>query len=274
MTVSQHDRSRPLSRPDRHIVTNRLLSGPALSEDESRREEAIHDAVVLNMPVAQGVASRYRNRGVPLEDLEQVAYAALLRAARNFDPTQADDFLSYAVPSMRGELRKYFRDLAWAVRPPRRVQEIQTRVLDTERELEGRLARHPTAQDIADVLGEKVSDVEEALLCQGCFTPASLETPVGADGVTLLQDRLTSEADAGAFHRTELRVVLAPVLGRLQDRDRRILQLRFVEDLTQQEIADELGITQMQVSRLLSRIMRDLRWALEDDSAGEPQTAS
>ncbi len=86
------------------------------------------------------------------------------------------------MPSLRGELRRYFRDLAWAVQPPRRVQEIQTRVLDTERELERRLARQPTAQDIADVLGEKVSDVEEALLCQGCFTPASLETPVGPTG--------------------------------------------------------------------------------------------
>lgn len=271
MTVLHHDR--PLSRVDRHIVTNQLLSGPARSDDGSQRDEAIHDAVVLNMPVAQGVASRYRNRGVPIEDLEQVAYAALLRAARNFDPRQADDFLSYAVPSMRGELRKYFRDLAWAVRPPRRVQEIQTRVLDTERELEGRLGRHPTAQDIAEELQEKVGDVEEALLCQGCFTPASLETPIGFDGVSFLQDRLTSDADGRELHRTEIRVLLAPALSRLQARDRRILQLRFVEDLTQQEIADELGITQMQVSRLLSRIMRDLRWALEGDADAEPQTA-
>jgi RNA polymerase sigma-B factor len=271
MTAIQHDPSRPLSRADRHAVTNQLLAGAAVSPDDTRREEAIHDAVVLNMPVAQSVASRYRDRGVPIEDLEQVAYAALLRAARNFDPEQADDFLSYAVPSMRGELKKYFRDLAWSVRPPRRVQEIQTKVLDTERELEGRLGRHPTAQDIADVLEEDVSDVEEALLCQGCFNPASLDTAVGPRGVTSLKDWLTDDADERAFRRSELRVVLAPVLSRLQSRDRRILQLRFVHDLTQQEIADHLGITQMQVSRLLSRIMRDLRWALEG-SAPKPRT--
>jgi len=269
MTAIAHDRSRPLSRADRQAVTNQLLADAAACVDEADREEAIHDAVVLNMPVAQSVASRYRERGVPIEDLEQVAYTALLRAARNFDPHRADDFLSYAVPSMRGELKKYFRDLAWSVRPPRRVQEIQTRVLDTERELEGRLGRHPTPADIAEVLEEDVSDVQEALLCQGCFSPASLETPVGPRGVTSLKDWLTDETDR-SMHRSELRVLLAPLLSRLRPRDRRILQLRFVQDLTQQEIADHLGITQMQVSRLLSRIMRDLRWALEG-ATEEPQ---
>lgn len=271
MTVIKHAHAQPLSRADRHEVTNRLLSEAAVSTDGPGREEAIHDAVVLNMPVAQSVASRYRDRGVPTEDLEQVAYAALLRAARNFDPRQADDFLSYAVPSMRGELKRYFRDLAWTVRPPRRVQEIQTKVLNLERELEGRFGRPPTAQEIADEMGEPVDDVEEALLCQGCFTPTSLDAPVGASGLSTIQDYLADDTDERARRRTEVRVLLAPVLSRLRPRDRLILQLRFVQDRTQQEIADELGITQMQVSRLLSRIMRDIRWALEGEEP-EPQT--
>jgi RNA polymerase sigma-B factor len=262
--------SRPLSRADRHAVTNQLLAEAAVSRDGPEREEAIHDAVVLNMPVAQGVASRYRDRGVPTEDLEQVAYTALLRAARKFDPQQAEDFLSYAVPSMRGELKKYFRDLAWTVRPPRRVQEIQTKVLDTERDLEGLYGRRPTAQEIADVLGEGVEDVQEALLCQGCFTPTSLDAAVGPTGETMLKDWLTDDADERARGRSEMRVLLAPVLSRLRPRDRHILQLRFLEDRTQQEIADELGITQMQVSRLLSRIMREVRCALDEES--EPRT--
>jgi RNA polymerase sigma-B factor len=262
--------SRPLSRADRHAVTNQLLAEAAVSRDGPEREEAIHDAVVLNMPVAQGVASRYRDRGVPTEDLEQVAYAALLRAARKFDPQQAEDFLSYAVPSMRGELKKYFRDLAWTVRPPRRVQEIQTKVLNTERDLEGEYGRRPTAQEIADLLGEDVEDVQEALLCQGCFTPTSLDASVGPTGATTLKDWLIDDADERTQRRTEARVLLAPVLSRLRPRDRRILQLRFLQDRTQQEIADELGITQMQVSRLLSRIMRDVRCALEEEP--EPQT--
>jgi len=264
MTAIEYDLSRPLSRADRHAVTNELLAEAAVSSDDSRREEAIHDAVVLNMPVAQGVASRYRDRGVPTEDLEQVAYAALLRAARKFDPRQADDFLSYAVPSMRGELKKYFRDLAWTVRPPRRVQEIQTKVLNTERELEGEYGRRPTAAEIAELLQEDVEDVEEALLCQGCFTPTSLDATMGPAGMSSLQDRLTDHADELARTRTEVRVLLAPVLSRLRPRDQHILQLRFLQDRTQQEIADALGITQMQVSRLLSRIMRDLRCVLED----------
>jgi RNA polymerase sigma-B factor len=265
MTAIEYDLSRPLSRADRHAVTNELLAEAAGSSDDSRREEAIHDAVVLNMPVAQGVASRYRDRGVPTEDLEQVAYAALLRAARKFDPQQADDFLSYAVPSMRGELKRYFRDLAWTVRPPRRVQEIQTKVLNTEGELESLLGRRPSAAEIADLLQENVEDVEEALLCQGCFTPTSLDATGGPEATGSLQDRLIDPADELSRSRTEVRVLLAPVVNRLRPRDRNILQMRFVQDRTQQEIADILGITQMQVSRLLSRIMRDLRCALEED---------
>jgi RNA polymerase sigma-B factor len=264
MTSIEYDLSRPLSRADRHAVTNQLLAEAAVSSDSSHREEAIHDAVVLNMPVAQGVASRYRGRGVPTEDLEQVAYAALLRAARKFDPRQADDFLSYAVPSMRGELRKYFRDLAWTVKPPRRVQEIQIKVLNAERELQGRLGRRPTAAEIAHLLGKDVEEVEEALLCEGCFTPTSLDAVAGQTGTGTLHERLTDQADELARSRTEVRVLLAPALSRLRPRDQHILQLRFMQDRTQQEIADELGISQMQVSRLLSRIMRDIRCALEE----------
>src|SRR3954469_8876739 len=175
MTAIAHDRSRPLSRADRQAVTNQLLADAAACVDEADREEAIHDAVVLNMPVAQSVASRYRDRGVPIEDLEQVAYTALLRAARNFDPHRADDFLSYAVPCMRGELKKYFRDLAWVIRPPRRVQEIQTKVLEAERQLAHDLGRRPTADEIADLLDEDATDVQEALVASGCFHPTSLD---------------------------------------------------------------------------------------------------
>jgi RNA polymerase sigma-B factor len=267
MTAHEHDLSRPLSRADRHAVTNELLDSAATSNDSTQRQDAIHEAVVLNMSVARSLAWRYRDRGVPTEDLEQVAYVALLRAAQNYDPRQADDFLTYAVPSVRGELKKYFRDLAWVVRPPRRVQEIQTKVLSTQLDLEGCFGRPPTVREIADALCEDVADVREALLCQGCFTPTSLDMPTEPAGRTTLQDWLTDDADEEAHRRIEVRAVLEPVLRRLPPRDRRILLMRFVHDRTQQEIADELGITQMQVSRLLSRIMRDVRYALERTAA-------
>jgi RNA polymerase sigma-B factor len=251
-----------LSRASRHSRTNRLLADASRCSDPVAREEAIHEVVLLNMPVARSVASRYRDRGVPLEDLEQVAYTGLLRAARRFDPDQAEDFLTYAVPSMRGDLKKYFRDVAWVVRPPRRVQEIQTKVLTIERELEHARSRRPSVAEIADAADEDVEDVQEALVAQGCFRPTSLDDSFSSETTTPLVDWITDEQDERDRARVETRVLLRPMLERLRERDRRILQLRFVQGLTQQEIADDLGVTQMQVSRLLARIMRDLRRAL------------
>jgi RNA polymerase sigma-B factor len=259
----------PLTRASRHSRTNRLLAEARRCSDPVARDEAVREVVVLNMPVARSVASRYRDRGVPIEDLEQVAYTALLRAARRFDPDQADDFLTYAVPSMRGDLKKYFRDVAWVVRPPRRVQEIQTKVLSVERELEHAQGRRPSAAEIAEVVQEDVSVVQEALVAQGCFRPTSLDGTVSSETATPLGDWITDGEDERERAQVEIRVLLKPTLERLRERDRRILHLRFVQGLTQQEIADDLGVTQMQVSRLLARIMRDLRTSLGDCDTDE-----
>jgi RNA polymerase sigma-B factor len=252
------------ARTARHKATNQLLSTAAREPDPHIREGAVHQAVLLNMPVAQSVASRFRDRGVPIEDLEQVAYAALLRAARAFDPELADDFLSYAVPSMRGELQKYFRDHAWTVRPPRKVQEIQTKVLATQRRLQHETGASPTVDHIARELDEDPSDVAEALAAEGCFSPTSLDEPRGEGSANLL-DLIPAEDEDRDRDRVEARVILRPALRRLASRDQRILVMRFFEGRTQQEIADELGISQMQVSRLLARIMRDLRRHLGSD---------
>jgi RNA polymerase sigma-B factor len=247
-----------VSRAARHSRTNHLLVQASTSTDPAAREDAITEVVLLNMPVARSLASRYRDRGVPLEDLEQVAYAALLRAARRFDPARADDFLTYAVPSMRGDLKKYFRDVAWVVRPPRRVQEIQTKVLEAESELEHAQGRRPTSEEIAEAVDEDVDDVHEALVAQGCFHPASLDSAVSWETSTPLADWIVDDDDRERA-RAEIRVILRPTLAQLQARDRHILRLRFVHGLTQQEIADDLGVTQMQVSRLLERIFRSMR---------------
>lgn len=272
MTSSQTD-PYPPAPSAQHLTTNRLLAFAALQLDPRAREHVVERAVLLNMPVAQSMASRFRGRGVPIEDLEQVAYAALLRAARAFDPERADDFLTYAVPTMRGELQKYFRDYAWAVRPPRRVQEIQTKVLATQRRLQDDDSVGPdaTIEGIARELDEDPNDVKEALAARGCFTPTSLDALRGDDAVSLL-DLIPGEDDERDRHRAEARIILRPALRRLSSRDQRIVMLRFFEDRTQQEIADQLGVTQMQVSRLLTRIMRDLRRGL--DSAGDCVRAS
>lgn len=211
------------------------------------------------MGVARSVARRYRDRSIPLEDLEQVAYVALVRAARKFDIGQERDFLAYAVPTISGEVKRYFRDHGWTIRPPRRVQEIQSRVVEANERGHEKGAT-TTPEVIADELGLEVDDVVEALRAEGCFRPASLDAPLTADGAVSWANGLRDDDD-GDRMAMEARVVLAPLLRELGERDRTILRLRFVEDRTQQEIGAELGVTQMQVSRLLARIISQLREA-------------
>jgi RNA polymerase sigma-B factor len=234
---------------------------PEDGTDRPSASEALDRAIVINLPVASSLASRHKDRGIPLEDLEQVARLALVRAAQQFDPGRDRDFLSYAVPTIRGELRKHFRDCGWMIRPPRSVQEAQTRVVNARDGLAERNGHVPTEQEIADHLGEDVGVVRESLRAQGCFHPTSLDVPVGEDSGTALAEHLGVED--GAMGAAEARVMLGDAVRRLSRRDRLIVRMRFFEDRTQQEIADAIGVTQMQVSRLISRILRDLRRQLD-----------
>jgi len=267
MSASSHHLDKPvLSRSQRRERTARALASAQSTRSDSRREALLEDAVRLNMTVARDVANRYRNRGIDTDDLHQVAYAALTRAARDFDPARHKDFLSYAVPTIRGEVKKYFRDLGWTVRPPRRIQEIQAQITRAEGELLQLNGRSPRPSEIAGHLGADVDDVVEAMSAEGCFAPASLDRPQfrGEDSGTATVLDLMGDEDP-SWSVTEARLTLAPVLRTLKERDRRIIYLRFFEDRTQQEIADEIGVTQMQVSRLLERIMRDLHTRLTAD---------
>lgn len=251
------------SRPLRRTRTTDLLRVAELAQDPDHRRRALDDVVVLNMEVARSVAARYSRRGIPTEDLEQVAYAALVRAARDFDPDRATDFLAYAVPTMRGEVKRHFRDHGWVVRPPRRVQESYAEIASTRARLQQDVGRDPSHAEIAAALGVEASDVEETAAADGCFSPASLDRPIGDGSTTTLGDLLP--APENELEAAEARLVLWPVLRRLSRRDRMILRLRFWEGRTQQEIGEQLGVTQMQVSRLLSRILGELREALADE---------
>jgi RNA polymerase sigma-B factor len=254
---------RGLTRQQRRERTGRALATAAASQSSRRRRELFDYVVRLNMGVARSVASRYFGRGIEEDDLVQVAYTALTRATRDFDPSRLHDFLSYAVPTIRGELKRHFRDHGWTVRPPRRIQETQARITTAEGELVQDLGRSPQPSEIADHLGIVEHEVVEAMSADGCFAPASLDRPVaGLDGggLSTLGD-LIGEEDRSK-PAAEARVALAPVVRLLKKRDRRILYLRFFEDRSQQEIADDIGVSQMQVSRLLTRIMRDLRTEL------------
>jgi RNA polymerase sigma-B factor len=248
-------------RHDRARLTDEVLARLDDAQDATEREQLIDRLIELNMPVARSIAVRYRRRGIPEEDLQQVAYLALVRAAHHYDHASGHDFLSYAVPCIRGEVRRHFRDVGWTVRPPRRVQELQGRIAATESELASTLGHPPTPEELAAELDEDREDVEEALAANGCFTPTSLDQVVHQDAAGSLGDQLGGE-DAG-LDAAEARVILAPALNRLAERDRTIVRMRFFGQRTQQEIADEIGVTQMQVSRLLSRICRTLREDIE-----------
>jgi RNA polymerase sigma-B factor len=254
--------ARSVGRSERMALTQELLDRAASIRDQRERRRLLDEVVVLNMCVATSIAARYRSRGIAGEDLEQVAHLALVRASRGYDSSAGHDFLSYAVPTIRGEVKRHFRDHGWAVRPPRRIQELQARISTAESELSFQLGRSPRPSEIADHLEEPVEAVTEALATDGCFTPASLDRPVGPEGDTTLGE-LIGGADDGQ-RAAEARVVLAPVVRQLSTRDRRIIELRFFHGWTQQEIAQDIGVTQMQVSRLLSRILTELRSVLTE----------
>jgi RNA polymerase sigma-B factor len=244
-----------ISDEDRNRLTAELL-GRCAAADDAEQERLRGEVVVLNMEVARAIAMRYRGRGVGVDDLVQVAYVGLVKAVNGYDPEHEADFLSYAVPTLTGEVKRYFRDFGWAVRPPRRIQELQGQISRVSHDMAQRLGRSPRPSEVAEQLGIDVEAVIEALATDGAFTPASLDIPVG-EGSAVLGD-LIGEDDRD-LDRAEMRVALGPAVRRLGERDRLILELRFFEGWTQERIAQEIGVTQMQVSRLLARILAELR---------------
>ncbi len=248
-------------RDGRKRQTAELWERVSASQSEDERARLRQAIVVQNMSVAQAIAKRYAARGIPLEDLEQVACLGLVKAVRGFEPSQQKDFLSYAVPTVSGEVKRHFRDLGWAVRPPRRVQELQARVnaVSSSAIAEGRA---PQPAEIAVRLGVDVCHVVESMACSGAFAPSSLDAPLGeSEASQSIGDLIAGQRND--FHRVENWMVLQQALGTLSPRDRQILQRRFVDDRTQRQIGEEFGVSQMQVSRLLTRILSTLRAQVE-----------
>ena len=243
--------------------TARLLR-LAASSAEPRRSQLQDEVVRLNLAVAHGVAHRYSGRGEPLDDLEQVAALGLVKAVRNFDAAQGSDFLSYAVPTIRGEVKRHFRDHAWMVRPPRRIQEIQPRIVAAIDLLSSRQTTVPSPADVADLLGEDTDNVVEAMTSHGCFHAASLDALLTPDESPTTSLHGVIGRHDGGFGLTETRADLEPALQQLSPRDRHILVRRVEDGWTQQQIADELAISQMQISRVLAQIRSRLHDALHD----------
>jgi RNA polymerase sigma-B factor len=241
-------------------LTSALLA--RLDNPAEVRTDLEDEIIRLNLVVAAQEARRYDRRGIDPDDLRQVAYLALVKAVRRYDTALATDFLGYVVPCIRGELRRWFRDAGWMVRPPRSVQELQARITRVSEELAQELGRSPRPSDIAARLGVPSSQVEEAISAHAGFSVDSLDA-VADDSERPLADSLV-HLEAG-FDEAEARTAVAPAVRRLGTREQQIVELRYLHDATQGEIGAAIGVTQTQVSRLLSGITRQLR----DDVGGD-----
>ncbi len=248
-------------------ATAALLGRLGQETDPTERQRVVDEVVLLNLPIARSLAMRYRERGVPTEDLVQVASLGLVKAVHGFDAERGRDFLAYAAPTMTGEIKRYFRDTGWAVRPPRRLQELRARMTQVTQSLSQDSGRAPTVKELASALGVDQDEVVEAMVSGNGYATSSLDAPPDGESGSWAD---TVEDEDTALSATPDRLALEGMLARLPERERRILALRFFADKTQSEIGAEIGVTQMQVSRLLSRALRRLREELEDD--GGPGT--
>jgi len=211
------------------------------------------------LPLARRLARRYRHPSQPLDDLEQVASVGLVKAIERFDADRAADFSSYAAVTILGELKRYFRDLSWALHVPRSVKDRAFGINRAADKLYCKLGRSPTPQQVAEELGLGVEETLEAMLAAAAYSTVPLDAPLRSNGdaAITIADSLTYTDDS--FDLVEHRATLRRALRSTQERERHILYLRFSEGLPQREIADRIGISQMQVSRLLRRELDRLR---------------
>jgi RNA polymerase sigma-B factor len=225
----------------------------------TRRESAVRDGLVTShLGLAHQLARRFVNRGESLDDLVQVASLALVRAADRFDPERGVMFSTFASASIIGELKRHFRDRGWAVRAPRRLQELLLEIGSTVERLGQELGRSPTVAELATAVGTGEDEVLEALEAGQSYRTASIDARDG-EGQSMA-DALGSED--GGFSQVDNRTALAKAMKSLSTRDRAIVQLRFVDGLSQSEIATKMGVSQMQISRLLAASLRELRTSI------------
>jgi RNA polymerase sigma-B factor len=243
----------------RRRETAELVEHLRTCTDPDEQKTLRQQLIVLNVPVATSIAMRYRSRGESLEDLVQTAQLGLVKAVNGFDASRGLDFLAYAVPTISGEVKRHFRDQGWDIRPPRRIQELRADVERASSELTQTLGRSPRLSEIAEHLGAKEEEVVECVASADLYHVHSLDAPVG--GVEELPVSETIGSVDPMIDQIDDVLSVRPLVDRLTPRERRILALRFYSDWTQQQIADEVGVTQMQISRVLGNTLKRLREA-------------
>src|SRR4051794_25168402 len=259
--LSEPAETEPVSPSERAREDKRLLRRYHLDGEVAARDELVERF----LPLARQLARRYQRGNEPLDDLVQVASIGLVKAVDRFDPARGSAFSSYAVPTILGELKRYFRDAGWAVHVPRGMQERVMNVNQTMTRLARDLGRSPTPSEVADALGEDPEQVLEALEAAIAYDAVSLDAPPRATDDDGGGDTYADSVGAvdERYELVEYAAAIAPTVAALPERDRLVLRLRFDEDLTQLEIAERIGVSQMHVSRLIRRALNRLRTVAE-----------
>ncbi|SEC04538.1 RNA polymerase sigma-B factor [Streptomyces sp. 2231.1] len=231
-----------------------------LEEGTPEYSDARNTLIEMNMSLVRYAAGRFRSRGAEeMEDIVQVGMVGLIKAIDRFELTREVEFTSFAIPYIVGEIKRFFRDTTWAVHVPRRLQEARVQLARAGEELRSRLGRMPTDKELAELMSLSEDEVREARLASNGYNSTSLDAALSSseDGETALADFIGT--DDPALELVEDFHALAPMIAALDERDRRIIHMRFVDELTQAQIGEHLGVSQMHVSRLLSRCLARLR---------------
>jgi RNA polymerase sigma-B factor len=229
-----------------------------LTPGDPRHAELRARLITEHLALAENIAKRFGGRGESFDDLVQVARTGLIHAVDRFDPGRGRDFLSFAVPTIMGEVRRHFRDSAWSMRVPRALKELQQNLVKATGELAHDLGRSPTPSELAAHLDIDVETVREGLLAAEAYKPASLDAPARGGGDTgTIGDQLADRESP--YAKADDHLTLEAAMADLPPRERAIIEMRFVEELTQSQIAERIGVSQMQVSRLLAKTLEQLR---------------
>ncbi|MER5756272.1 RNA polymerase sigma factor SigF [Streptomyces sp. NPDC002088] len=254
-----------VSPKDARELSRRFFDRLAVLEEGTPEHQYVRNTLIeMNLSLVRYAASRFRSRGDSMEDVVQVGTIGLIKAIDRFELSREVEFTSFAVPYIVGEIKRFFRDTSWAVHVPRRLQEARVELAKATEELQTRLGRMPTTRELSQLMSLSEEEVIEARKASNCYTSSSLDAALtsdgGAEGESVLADFIGEEEPAlelvEDFHS------LAPLIAELGERERLIIHMRFVEERTQADIGKELGISQMHVSRLISRMVRRLRTGL------------
>jgi RNA polymerase sigma-B factor len=248
-----------LTATDARAMSKILFARLKTLEEGTHEYQYVRNTLIeLNIPLVRFVAGRFRARPETTEEMVQVGTIGLIKAIDRFDPSFGYEFPTFAIPTVSGEIKRFFRDTSWAVHVPRRLQELRLELAKTRDAFAAEFDREPTPAELAERLGLSVAEVTDGLTASAGYTAASLDAPAGDDGPPQAFAAQAAFVDPG-FDMVENLHVLKPAIAALPQRERDIVSMRFGEELTQAQIGERLGLSQMHVSRLLSRILATLR---------------